>query len=389
MRKVVFWLHLVTGAVAGVIVLAMSVTGVLLTYERQIVDMADSGFRSRPQSSRASMETVLENGERLGKGLPSSITLSADPVAPITLAFSRETNVYLDRYSAAVLGEGSQGVRKFFEAVTAWHRWLGAVGKNRETARSVTGAANLGFLFLLCTGILLWIPKDWTRRHLHPILFFRSGVSGKARDFNWHNVFGIWLVIPLLLIVASGVVMSYPWANNLVYRVAGTEPPRNSPMGNRPGVGNRPGRLPRAVRTAEGSLDRAIEEAMRRVEKWKFITLRLPGSKEDEIVLSVDQAPRGRPDLRLQMTADPNTGQVRKVENFEEAPAGRRARMWLRFIHTGEAAGFAGQTIAGMASFGGAILVWTGVSLAIRRALAWRRRRTLASEQQWEPATRA
>jgi uncharacterized iron-regulated membrane protein len=153
MRKILFWLHLVTGAVAGAVVLVMSVTGVLLTYERQIVDMADSGLQSRPQSTRASMDTVLENAASLGKGLPSSITLSADPTAPIALAFSREKNVYVDRYSAAVLGEGSRGVRKFFEAVTAWHRWLGAVGKSRETARSVTGAANLGFLFLVCTGI--------------------------------------------------------------------------------------------------------------------------------------------------------------------------------------------------------------------------------------------
>jgi uncharacterized iron-regulated membrane protein len=247
----------------------------------------------------------------------------------------------------------------------------------------VTGAANLGFLFLVCTGIFLWIPKDWTGRHLRPILFFRSGLSGKARDFNWHSVFGIWLVIPLLLIVASGVVMSYPWANNLVYRVAGSEPPRNS------GIRSRRGSPQRAVRTAEGSLDRAIDEAMRRVQNWKFITVRLPGSREDEIVVTVDQAPRGRPDLRLQMAADPVTGQLRKVESFNEAPAGRRARTWLRWIHTGEAAGFAGQTIAGIASFGGASLVWTGVSLAVRRALAWRRRRALASEQRLEQTMRA
>jgi len=35
-RTVLFWLHLAAGTVAGVVVLIMSVTGVLLMYEKQI-----------------------------------------------------------------------------------------------------------------------------------------------------------------------------------------------------------------------------------------------------------------------------------------------------------------------------------------------------------------
>ena len=54
---------------------------------------------------------------------------------------------------------------------------------------------------------------------------------------------------------------------------------------------------------------------------------------------------------------------------------GQRLRFWFRFVHTGEYYGFAGQTIAGIASAGGVMLVWTGFSLAIRRFWAWRKRR--------------
>ena len=50
---------------------------------------------------------------------------------------------------------------------------------------------------------------------------------------------------------------------------------------------------------------------------------------------------------------------------------------WLRFIHTGEAFGLAGQTVAGLVSAGGAVLVYTGLALALRRLAAWRRRRAL------------
>ncbi len=47
----------------------------------------------------------------------------------------------------------------------------------------------------------------------------------------------------------------------------------------------------------------------------------------------------------------------------------------MRFAHTGEVLGIPGQTIAGLVTFGGAVLVWTGIALALRRFRAWLRRR--------------
>ena len=47
----------------------------------------------------------------------------------------------------------------------------------------------------------------------------------------------------------------------------------------------------------------------------------------------------------------------------------------MRFAHTGEVLGIPGQTIAGLVSAGGAVLVWTGMALAWRRLRSWRKRR--------------
>jgi|GEM_PF-2469048 len=43
-RKGLFWLHLIAGVAAGVVILVMSVTGVLLTYERQILAWEDHAY---------------------------------------------------------------------------------------------------------------------------------------------------------------------------------------------------------------------------------------------------------------------------------------------------------------------------------------------------------
>ena len=64
------------------------------------------------------------------------------------------------------------------------------------------------------------------------------------------------------------------------------------------------------------------------------------------------------------------------METFASLNAGRRVRSWSRFVHTGEAFGFGGQTVAGIASAGGVMLVWTGIALSLRRFAGWRLRRT-------------
>ena len=51
------------------------------------------------------------------------------------------------------------------------------------------------------------------------------GLRGKARDFNWHNVIGFWCAPILVVLTASGMVISYTWASNLVYTLTGSPRP--------------------------------------------------------------------------------------------------------------------------------------------------------------------
>jgi uncharacterized iron-regulated membrane protein len=68
-----------------------------------------------------------------------------------------------------------------------------------------------------------------------------------------------------------------------------------------------------------------------------------------------------------QLTLDPYTGNVLKKEGYGDQNLGRQVRSWTRFLHTGEALGVMGKAIAGLASAGALLLVWTGFALAWRR----------------------
>ncbi len=52
----------------------------------------------------------------------------------------------------------------------------------------------------------------------------------------------------------------------------------------------------------------------------------------------------------------------------DQTPA-TRARIWMRFVHTGEVYGLIGQTLAGLASLAAALSVYTGLALSYRRLI--------------------
>jgi uncharacterized iron-regulated membrane protein len=186
-------------------------------------------------------------------------------------------------------------------------------------------------------------------------------------------VIGSWSAIPVFFIVLGGVVISFPWASNLIYRIAGDEPP----------VQTRPPEPPKR-RAGEPlnltGLDAGWARAEQHVSGWQSITLRLPASNRAPLAFTIDQAHRGRPDKRALLTLNKSTGEVVRFEDFSSYNRGRQIRTWLRWIHTGEAGGVVGQTIAGVVSAGGAVLVWTGLALSWRRFRAWRVRRRSREE---------
>jgi uncharacterized iron-regulated membrane protein len=368
-RRVLFWFHVATGLGAGAIVLIMSVTGVALTYEKQIVEWADRRAWSAPPPSgrtRLSPETLLARlHEARPEAAPITLTLRADPLAPVSVTIDGQAGLLLDPYSGRIIGPPPATVRAFFRFMTNSHRWLAMEGAGRVTGKAVTGAANLGFLFLVISGIYLWVPRIWNQVQFRNAAWFRAPLRGRARDFSWHNVIGIWSAVPLAVVIAGAVPISYPWASNLVYRIVGEASP--------PAAQGRSGPRADAAAADPTGLDAAYAAALERVPAWRTMALRVPAAQAP-VAVTVDEGYGGQPQRRSTLTVS-RAGAVERWERFGELSRGRRLRSWLRFVHTGEYYGLGGQTLAGLVSAGAVVLVWTGFSLAIRRLLAWQSRR--------------
>ena len=396
LRTIIFWPHLIAGLTAGLVVLAMSITGVLLTYERQLIAWADSGIRSAPPNATAArlpIETLLARVRASRPDLViTAVTASAAVDAPVTLAAGQNAGqdagqdiLYADAYSGAVLGSAAPGMRRFMSRTRAWHRWLAAEGEGRPAARAVTGWSNLLFLFVVVSGIYLWLPRKWSWQHVRPIGAFRAGLRGKARDFNWHNVIGVWSAIPLVIVVLSAVPISFAWGNALVYRVVGDQvPPAGAAReGNaaRPPVraGQAEQRGPGRSAPLLAGLNARWDAAQQQADGWRTINMRMPASAQAAVVFAIDRGDGGQPHLRSTLTLDRHSGAVIRYETFADQTPGRRLRSLMRFAHTGEVLGLPGQTVAGVATAGAVVLVWTGLALSLRRLRSWLGRRPIAA----------
>jgi len=379
-RKTVFWIHLICGVAAGLVIAMMSTTGVLLTYERQILAWSDRDQSVTPPAAgerRPIAELLAAAAMQRGSPAPTAVVVRNDPRAPVAVAFGRSGTLLVNPYTAAVAEQGAARLRAFFDAVEGWHRWFNVGGESRAAARAITGACNLAFLFLILSGMYLWLPRIWKWAAFRARLSFNAkATNSKARDFNWHHVFGIWSAIPLAIVVGSSVVFSYPWANNLVYRSFGEEPPVR---GARGGPDAAPQRALAARQAPSGgaaeperlSYDALLARATASAGDWRTITLQLPASQEAATVrFAIDQGNGGQPQRRQNLTLDAATGEVREWAPFAAQSTGQKARTMIRFLHTGEALGVAGQTVAGIVSATSVIMVWTGLALAYRRLVA-------------------
>jgi uncharacterized iron-regulated membrane protein len=393
LRKMLFWLHLCLAVSAGLVILLMSATGLLIAFEAQIQGWADRGDRlvtPPPGATPQSLERILA---AVGTERPaiavSSVTLRSGANEAIALHLGRDGVLYADPYRGTITGAGATGLRSFFRTATELHRYVGARGEGREIGKAATGAANLAFVVVLLSGLYLWLPRVFRRAQFRQNLWFRGGLGPKARDFNWHHVFGIWAALPLLLIVVSALPISYDWAGQLLLRVTGSaesapRPAQAAPPARAAATGARPeaGRGPSTPTLAEielTGLDGVVARAAAEVPDWQALSLRLPPKPNGEWTITAERsARRGRPDLRSRLVLASGGTEIVEHERFAAQSLGRRARGWMRWIHTGEAGGIPGQLIAAVACAAALILGWTGFALSLRRLLAFRARRAAA-----------
>lgn len=377
-RKAIFWVHLGLALSAGAVIFIMCATGALLAFERNIIELSESDVRAAALDSgekRSSPLQVLESVKLQRPELkPSALSISSEPGSPWAVSMGRDGQIFVDPFTGAVRGDGNKAVRSAMSELRSWHRYVALSGDNRPVGKLATGISNIVFLFLAVSGIYIWFPRKLEWKRIRPVIWFRRGLKGKGRNFNWHNVIGFWTSLFLIIFTLTATAISFQWAGNLLYTFTGNEVPQQNAQTPAPRS------YEEATKSIPSNIDSLWSAAELNVPEWRSISLRLPVDGK-AAVFTINEGIYWNRFGRSTLTLDAASGEVIKWEAYGEQNSARQLRSWFRFSHTGESAGLLGQFIGFAACLGGCFLVWTGFSLALRRFRNWlaRRRSAFAS----------
>ena len=357
-RKIVFWSHLVVGLLSATFVLLLCLTGALLAFELQILVWAEHDVRAAPPTPDAhflSADEIIREAKKVTNERITFIQWYADKASPAHISTDKQTTLKLNPYTGEFLGHGASGLRGCMRWVTELHTHLTI----KDWGHWLVGSANLAFAFLLISGLWLWWPKAWSWISLRHSVKPQWGLSGKARDWNWHNTLGFWLLPFLLTISLTGIVLAFSPVDQWWRKFGGAEvlAPATAPI--------------RPMRQAEPTT--SWPAWVRRISQehpgWSSLVVHGENAIAKAPLLTV-QVLRGtirQSRQTMELRLDLAQGQILEERDWSTSDGKQRARNVVRTGHTGELFGNWGQLFACLACIGGLVIIYTGMALSWRR----------------------
>lgn len=417
-RKVLFWTHFGIGLLAGIFIAIMCATGAVLAFEDEILALADgqvSRIEVVEESEWMDLDELLKIAkEHDSEFVPTSIETHQSPDRAWRLIAGRSDFKYIDPYTGEIWDTKTKGLKEFFMLNFRLHRWLAMTGDWRPVGKLANGIANLGFILLGMTGLYLWFPKKLVWRLFKDNLFFNNKARKTTRNLNWHNVFGFWALIPILIMSVTGTVYSFGWARSLADQL----------------LGERPNRQGTRIENAQGTRSRPdfqdrFEIAQNWDADWRTIAIPLTqqggnrgrsqqgqgggghshdhghshgggghshgGNGQTQMAqgghshgggshgggggrrrgggnsISIKQNHVLFPESPASISIHPRNGAIVAESRVADWTLKQKLRASILGIHTGSVAGIPGKTIAFLGCVAGLVLVYTGFVLAIHR----------------------
>ncbi|MFT3720909.1 PepSY domain-containing protein [Pseudorhodoferax sp.] len=366
LRDALFQIHWCIGIVAGTVLMLMGLTGAMLTFEDELLDLFNPGILVlAPEQARRPALAPPELLQAL-PALPagqsvSMLTLWSDPQrTPRLLLVQGPTRLpaaYLDPATGAWLGPAAgQGV---FDVAERLHRWLllpSNIGK------TVTGTMTLGLVLLLASGVYL----RWPRRASSARAWLTFNPRLKGRPFLWslHAVVATWMLPAWIILSATGIYWAFDPVRKTVDGWAGVQrPPRVQRQAGPP--------------TPPGDISAAWQAFRARVPAWEQARLRLPARASDplEVFWLAPGAEHSQQTNQMQIGLD---GEIRRDQRFADRTAAQRALATIYPLHIGEFFGLPGRIAMMLAALALPLLGVTGWWLYLQRR---RRRRSAAAER--------
>lgn len=218
-RRWFYSLHLWIGLTLGLFIVSQAISGSILDWRPQIEPLINSKLLVvAPGGPRQSLDVLVT---RARAAHPTSeldyVRQFKDPTASVFIRFTNKDFVYLNPYTAEVLGMRNR-YGHFFGWLEGFHRFLML---NQKVGQPIIGTLAGIFAFSIICGFVLWWPAS--SKAMRAGLTLNPGLTGRARSLNWHKTLGAYAGVILLFSSLSGMPQGLEWVKNTIYTVTGTE----------------------------------------------------------------------------------------------------------------------------------------------------------------------
>ena len=206
-RKAFFQIHLWIGIIAGLYLVAVSVSGSAIVFRREIekrVHKSVKGPSGRttldPEEVERRAQRTYTSGEVLSVIAPQK---PGRPYAVILAMGDQRVERLFDPYTGADLGDPRPVADRVLDMLADLHDNL----FSGLTGRTLNGLGALLLVLMSLTGAVIWWPgiKNWRRS---------TGVDWRARParLNWdlHSAVGFWCYLFVLIWGISGLQLCFP-----------------------------------------------------------------------------------------------------------------------------------------------------------------------------------
>ena len=359
LRRLWLNVHLWIALGLAALLVPISISGGLLVWHDEIDSLinpkryAVSGSQAslRPSDYLAKAEATVANDPTKPRATALRYPEPGWPVRVVMRAQPRETGgrprlvtAYLDPPTAKVL-DVVDFRASLFGFLHVFHENLTIP---EYSGRQIVGWVGVGMLILSLTGIWLWWPRGGN--FLRGLRWRRSALF----TFNLHHLLGFWISLPLAVVSATGIYLSFPQtAREAMSSIA--------PMTSQAQRGGFGGQI--AQRT-ELTADQALAAALKAEPNGKPVTLFLPVQQRERPLTWRTQISRpGSGDI-VTVTTDDRSGQTSPAA----APlSGDRAAAWIRWIHEGSHSGPVWTIVVTLTGIFPTIFAVTGIIMWLRK----------------------
>ena len=385
-------IHLYLSLAAGIVILCSCITGTILVFEKEINHkLHPERYYVTPKGQRLPLQQLVKNAlKQVPKAKLASVMVYNDAERSVEIgaivpekktkgdkgkskkeaatekskpaeigkdkkpkeAARANTTLFVNPYTGEFLGQYSKR-QSFLFTIEMLHRFLLA-GKD-SIGDTAVGVSTLLFLFILITGVILWWPK--TRNIMRQRLKIKFDGSGKRLTHDLHIVTGFYTSLFLIVIVLTGLVMSFKWANNALYAITGSKQQKEEAKA--PESKYEAGLTPLSFEQVLAGLGNKITTA-------EFYSIRAP--RDSAGTYSINILERGKTENASDnYNLDQYTGNVVAAKLFADKSLGQRVRSYVKPVHTGSVYGLPTKIISFIICLLACIFPVTGVMMWLNR----------------------